>query len=510
MESEDLLEFHLDPDTKVRLESGKFYLITRHKNEKGDEVWKDKLQFGSGPTIEGLVEKAGQWKIKYIFDRKPKTSTIEKMVSHISNSLRLNRNATSYFSQFLYTYKEVMILEKKYKVEKEAVGIVDGKIVVNEYPKQDTKEILDVLIQIHEISTNPDSFMNTWLYSMISPFSFEIREKQQKFPYRLASGVTHGGKSSELRLFVVRGFNQTIDFAVESMNTIKSIYTLGERVEDSRLPFIADDVNNNWLIHHAEELKGATDSTKFMVRGTKSQERIVKNMYGMPLFSMNEDFSGTIALEDRLIMSRFTAKHQKRQNKAEFERLIQKLQPGFLLKLIKETLEGKSIEDLLKDIHYSVKRDEEINQRIIDYAWILVNDLSRKLGLEFPLCPFVSDPNDVKETLKDEFLVYVMTKLRDKRDSTRFEKFYTHLPEGVVRVTKIGVNDFLKDNKLPKMKMTDLVNEFNDEKMTTESKWIGSLGKRAGCIEFPLSYIGEETLEIETDEEKIKDNFLGI
>ena len=152
---------------------------------------------------------------------------------------------------------------------------------------------------------------------MISPFSYEIRHQGQKFPYRLSSGRTHGGKTSEQFLLTLKGFDQPIEDRKESLNTIKTIFVLGQEVEKSRLPFLVDDASNEWLKFHSEELKGGTDGVKFMARGTRAQTQIVYEMLGMPSFTMNQEPVIPLALKDRIIMSHFTEENQQRQNKKE-------------------------------------------------------------------------------------------------------------------------------------------------------------------------------------------------
>ena len=333
------LYFDLEPHTKVKLIGGKFYVMNLTVKD-GNEAWIDKFMFSAPMTLHALVKQGDKWKIRYEFDGMERLDSIDSMLSLLSNSLRLDRNSSKFFAQFIYKFKTEREKNGIFEMAYEPVSVENDVIKVRRLTEQQTKEILEILTEIHAISTYPDSFLISLCYNLIAPFSYEIRSKGQKFPYRLSAGKTHGGKTSDQILLTLKGFDQTIAERKESLNTIKTIFTFGQQVEKSRLPLVVDDINNQWLGYHSEELKGATDSIKFMARGTKAQTQIVYDMVSMPIFTMNEEPTIPLALNDRIIMSHYTEENRKRQNKQEFERLSNRLQPGFMFNLIKETLEG--------------------------------------------------------------------------------------------------------------------------------------------------------------------------
>ena len=273
------------------------------------------------------------------------------------------------------------------------------------------------------------------------------------------------------------------------------------------MPFLIDDIKNDWLKYHSEELKGSTDSVKFMARGTKAQTQNTWDMVGMPVFTMNEEPTVPLALSDRIIMSHYSEENSKRQNKKEFEKLADRLKPGFMFNLIKETLEGKTISEVLQKVHKSAETDQEINQKLLAYAHALLSDLCKKYDLKFPEMPTVDTETNGFDLL-ESFCVYVATRISgNDRDGTTYQKFtmYKAKKEGEideVRITGPGYNDFVKEYRLKGLDtMTDFCNEMRDSRIRLDSKYIPYLKNTARCIIVPLELIRNEVKKKESDQE---------
>ena len=506
------ISFNLDPENTVYLTpQGQFYLsVYRGLDKQGEERWDDTLKFTAPLHDLSLIKQGENWKIRYTFDNDVRQDSIDTMLSFLANKLKLDTGSTKLFAQFLYKFKTHREENKEFEIFYEPVAVVDGVIKINRIADQPTEEILKTLIDLHEISTHPDSFFTSLLYNVVSPFSYEIRYHGQKFPYRLLSGRTHGGKTSEQFLLTLKGFDQPIKDRKESLNTIKTIFTLGQEVEKSRLPLVVDDINNEWLKFHSEELKGGTDGVKFMARGTRAQTQIVYEMLGMPIFTMNQEPVIPLALKDRIIMSLFTEENQQRQNKKEFEKFSDQLKPGFMFNILKETMEGKTIPDLLNDIHKSVKTDSEINQRIITYVHNLLKGLAERYNIEIPDCPKL-DSGNAGYDLLETFCIYVATRYNSKdRDGTTYQKFcpYYAKKEGEkdeMRITTEGFNDFKNTHKELKLDtMVDFINEVKNPEVQIKKPYLSALRHTAQCIVVPMVLILQEIKEAEkklTDED---------
>ena len=486
------LSFKLDERNTVYLtSSGQFYLsrFQGTDNDTKEEKWSEELKFSAPLSNLSLIKQGENWKIRYTFDNEIRQDSIDTMLTFLANKIKLDTGSSKLFAQFLYKFKTDKEKNKEFEIFYEPVAVVDGVIKINRTADQPTAEILKTLIELHAISTHPDSFFTSLLYDMISPFSYEIRHQGQKFPYRLLSGRTHGGKTSEQFLLTLKGSDQSIEDRKETLNTIKTIFTFGQQVEKSRLPFLVDDISNEWLKFHSEELKGGTDGVKFMARGTRAQTQIVYEMLGMPTFTMNQEPVIPLALKDRIIMSLFTEKNQRRQNKIEWERLSDQLKPGFMLNILKESMDGKNIADLIHDIHKSVRTDGEINQRIIAYAYELLKGLADRYSLKIPKCPKLDTGNTTEYDLLKEFCTYIATRRNGyDRDHTHFKKFSYHpaKKEGekpVILVSSEGWNEFLKEHRIDGLRsMTDFVNEVKNKQIHMGNRWVSDIGNTYGII----------------------------
>ena len=511
------ISFNLDSENIVYLTpQGQFYLsVYRSLDKQGEERWDDTLKFTAPLHDLSLIKQGDKWKIRYTFDNEIRQDSIDTMLTLLSNKLKLDTGSSKLFAQFLYKFKTYKEENKEFEIFYEPVAVVDGVIKINRITEQATEEILQTLIELHEISTHPDSFFTSLLYNMISPFSYEIRHQGQKFPYRLSSGRTHGGKTSEQFLLTLKGFDQPIEDRKESLNTIKTIFVLGQEVEKSRLPFLVDDASNEWLKFHSEELKGGTDGVKFMARGTRAQTQIVYEMLGMPIFTMNQEPVIPLALKDRIIMSHFTEENQQRQNKKEWERISDQLKTGFMFNILKETMEGKTTADLLNNIHKSVKTDGEINQKIIDYAYELLKGLADLYNLKIPDCPKL-DAGNAGYDLLDTFCIYVSTRYNSKdRSGDTYQKFCPYYlseeekkkgKKEEMRITNEGFNDFKNAHKELKLDtMTDFINEVKNPEVQIKKPYLNALEHSAQCIVIPLNLVFKEDPAKVEEEKKTKE-----
>ncbi len=507
MSEQQPLSYTLDPTISLSLvDPGNFYEMRIKVDKNGIAVRTDRLLLSIPLKIQGLVKQGDKWKIRYTFDATDRLDTIDAMLQFVSNKAKTDRKTLNLFAEFLYKFKAEKEVNGDFSIQSEAITVKDGIVHVNKTSDQDAGEILATLGRIYEISTFPNAFLISLCYCTIAPFSYEIRSQGEKFPYRLLSGRTHGGKTTDQRLIALRGFDQSLKEREETMNTVKTIFTLGLKIEESALPFLADDINNDWLNRHAEELKGASDKVKFQVRGTKTQERLTYDMLGMPIFTMNAVSQVPLALNDRMIISRYTEDHEKRQNKKDYEQLSDLLKPGFMLKLVKESLEGTSVNDIIKAVHKSCQKDQEISQKLISYAFSLLHALALKHGVKFPEKEPVIETQE-EDDLLDRFLDYIAVALAptNRDQQTNRAKFCENLAKGIIITNLEGVLDFVKKHNLRNINtLTDLMNELKSEQLKYQSIWSPCVGKTTRAIVIPREMVvqREIDLENETDEPK--------
>ena len=96
--------FDLDEKNKVSLLNGRFYHITLTTKDYLP-ITKKRLLFTAPLDVKALVKVGEGWKIKYLFDNGEHLESIDTMLTSISEKLRLDRNSTKMFAQWLYKYK---------------------------------------------------------------------------------------------------------------------------------------------------------------------------------------------------------------------------------------------------------------------------------------------------------------------------------------------------------------------------------------------------------------------
>ncbi len=480
--SSERLQFEIDKNKLLAFEDSTFMLIVKKNNQ--DNV----STIFKCPSLDivSFIKQDDVWKIRYSFSGKERVDKIDAFGTFVQAQIRATSQAMSKWMQFIWGVKEQCESTNRYEIWHESISVVNGNIMVENTTDQPIPEILQLLAKLSGSVTNNKAFLTSLYYFILAPFSFEIRAKGQKFPYRISCGRTHGGKTAIDSFFVLRGFNQDIYERKETQNTIKTIFTLGLKVEESRLPFMVDDIKNEWLLTHAEALKGATDGIKFMVRGTKSQDRNVYRMLGMPAFTMNAEPDIPLALSDRVILSHYTEEHERNQDKSNFEQLVNSLKPGFLLNIEKEILGGKSPEEILKNVHYSARRDTEINEKLIRYGEKLISDLFLKYGLN-PLSSGI-EMESSEESMLEKFYTFVFTRLRSAYAGVDLKFCVNDKGKGdkEIYISSEGFNEFNKAFGYH-MTMTDFINELNHPDVKVKTVHNKCLGKKARCIVMPYS-----------------------
>ena len=480
--SSERLQFEIDKNKLLAFEDSTFMLIVKKNNQ--DNV----STIFKCPSLDivSFIKQDDVWKIRYSFSGKERVDKIDAFGTFVQAQIRATSQAMSKWMQFIWGVKEQCESTNRYEIWHESISVVNGNIMVENTTDQPIPEILQLLAKLSGSVTNNKAFLTSLYYFILAPFSFEIRAKGQKFPYRISCGRTHGGKTAIDSFFVLRGFNQDIYERKETQNTIKTIFTLGLKVEESRLPFMVDDIKNEWLLTHAEALKGATDGIKFMVRGTKSQDRNVYRMLGMPAFTMNAEPDIPLALSDRVILSHYTEEHERNQDKSNFEQLVNSLKPGFLLNIEKEILGGKSPEEILKNVHYSARRDTEINEKLIRYGEKLISDLFLKYGLN-PLSSGI-EMESSEESMLEKFYTFVFTRLRSAYAGVDLKFCVNDKGKGdkEIYISSEGFNEFNKSFSYH-MTMTDFINELRHPEVKVKTVHNKCLGKKARCIVMPYS-----------------------
>lgn len=481
--------YKLDDNNQAGFVHDKFYKST-YKNK--DSQWSNQLLFAyEGFELKGLLLQSNVWKIKFSQDNNNYVMDIEDTLTFLQTKLHLEQKTTSLLAQFFERFRGDFERKHYYEIAIDPFYVEDNIIHVNS-DMQDIKTILETLNSMYTISTNPEAFTTIFCYNIIAPTSYYIREKSQKFPYLMLSGMTTAGKTTHAELFVVKGFKRKLNEAKMSLGSVKTQFTLGKKVEESILPFIADDVNNEWLNVHAEELKGATDNILFMSRGRANQTVREYKYQSQIEFTQNQQPNIPLALAGRMIILEYTQLHAKSQNKKEWERLSQQLPEGFMFNILKELLDGKNVDDIIKNIHKSVIKDDEISQQLINYAFSLLSGLYSKYNLVFSMKKPIIKQN-INGLMITELIGFMLTKINDNPYRTEYanNRFYNDEANQRWLITTTGYNDFIKEFTAYKniTHIKDFVNETKLPGIEAKNSWFSPLKKMVYCLIIPDKYI---------------------
>jgi hypothetical protein len=200
--------YWFDPLNGVMLDESKFHImgIDKDGNPKRKFLF-DATSF----EIQECIKLEEIYKFRYVLDRQKQMGTINEIVQKIEGRFHTTQLTNSYLSQFLYKHKDTMISKgeisewhEKIWVDKDSVIHVD----LSSDDPENVKDILSTISKIYKITTHQESFLHSFAYHIMSPFSIDFRRRGKKFPYRMLFGMTHGAKTSGERFWVIKGFNQ--------------------------------------------------------------------------------------------------------------------------------------------------------------------------------------------------------------------------------------------------------------------------------------------------------------
>jgi hypothetical protein len=121
---------------------------------------------------------------------------------------------------------------------------------------------------------------------------------------------------------------------------------------ESNLPALFDDLPQNWISAHKEDLKSYVQTGHFGDRGKGDQTLIEYRGRGSFIGTINDDImiDDDLALSMRLLIIRFTEYNRKRENKAKFDSMFDSLPDGFMYELFSTIFEGKNIREILEGV----------------------------------------------------------------------------------------------------------------------------------------------------------------
>lgn len=262
------------------------------------------------------------------------------------------------------------------------INVQKDVITVNYPGNLDTCSILSNLRDFWPKAPHSDAFLVYLAHFLTAPLHYELKvrsRKNIKIPFILSSGVTGTGKTDTGHLIIGRGYSIAKEKYFLVQNRVRTIFTLTKHLEESNLPAILDDMSEEWIIKHKEELKAMVQAGNFGDRGLSDQTMNFYRAMRTLLITINDDIRSDSdrALDGRMILLRFTSENRSRIDRQEWDSLFNALPEGFMIQLFKEVFAGKNINDTLRDVRKFNDPEEWVNWGID-----LINELCDKYQVE--------------------------------------------------------------------------------------------------------------------------------
>ena len=283
---------------------------------------------------------------------------------------------------------------KKIRIHPDIIYIDNDIIKVENPYTTDLKLTLNTIYKMYLSSTNQDNFIINFAYYLISPLSYFFRKQNKLFPYLINAGPHQTGKTSYMILFGNIGYGQDLLKSHFTRNDIKTFYTLMRSRSESILPITLEDVDIDWIRFQSTMLKGSAGTINGGSRGYFN--RVLKyESKSQITFDTNDFVDVETAQLDRFFICNFKISDASRVNIAEFDKLKDELNPGFMFEIFNAIFGGKKLSELTKEL-YNVKDRESLKINIIKYIIKKINLLMPN-NMQFKLPDFSILTNDSNE-----------------------------------------------------------------------------------------------------------------
>lgn len=307
------------------------------------------------------------------------------------------------------------------------------------FPQMNVKDILMTLHDLHNITTHPDAFVQTMVWSMLAPFSLYFRKHRIPVPFKAQVGAREAAKTEMSLLFVADGFNRDMQDTLIGENEIFTQFTVMKLLSSGKLPMVFDDVSNTLLQKREAFFKNIYLGLKAGTRGRADQQVLEYANTRNFILTINTEMDVDAASESRYVIDRFTQEHAKRQNISLYNTLKHKLPGGFLLAIMREIFDGVSMKKIMDSAIAGVRNRSEQNYALLRYFMHQLNGLCVKLGIPpFPITGVTTfaDPTNPMEMVCQE-IMSAYDKYRDVDDMGRIRGVSPYIPGDMIDVQRL-------------------------------------------------------------------------
>lgn len=378
------------------------YRLT-YNNEESDTTT---LIASLGLIIKNAYIESGKPYLVYLmpFDKQDNIVDFDTAIDRIGSTARLNTGQMHFLWRLMVGISNDFIQLGERNFKENGIYISSDKVKVVFSDSIDPKDTLEKLKKLYEETDEgmKPILSNCLLYSSFIPLNEAFRNKDYIVPALLIHGKAGDGKSSIARFCTVRGYgNRFLDKTEQDVVTAAS---MRENFSVTNLPILIDEISEKTMRSHLGYLKSALSGTGSASRGRKSGGNIYWHSRTIPIYTSNESISIDSGMNRRLFKMHSLSTGSR--NISKWIEIRNSIPEGFLYTILKG-LDGKNIDEIIKETLSNVHSDEDIIYAYLEYMEKYFRNLYSSYGLESPFKCFrirEQDEQDIYDAFVDYFI----------------------------------------------------------------------------------------------------------
>ena len=321
---------------------------------------------------------------------------LTEAIQFFRSKFALSASKTQNLTEILTSYVFQQIDAGKFELYASSpIVVIDDVVKVNYEQRHDVAASLKALMDFYPFASHQDAYKALFAWAIVTPLHDELKRRSIKgiqTPIAILTGKTKGGKTTLGNVFLGKGFSLKQDDYFYPYNRVATRFSLMKHLGETNLPALFDDLPQNWILTHKEDMKSYVQTGHFGDRGKGDQTLTEYRGRRSFIGTINDDIriDDDLALSLRLLLIRFTEYHRQRKDKKRFDLMFDSLPDGFMYEIFRVIFEGKIITDILREVEKFENVEDWIN-----YGIIKINELCGSHGIE-ELPEFKSDAANIE------------------------------------------------------------------------------------------------------------------
>lgn len=315
------------------------------------------------------------------------TLELKDVIPYLKHAFSLNQTKTQKLIEIINSYVlGVLDSGNATPYQTSPISVVKDKVTVSCENRCDVAHILAQLRDFYSYASHPMAYISVFAWTLVAPLHDEMKRRSIKgiqTPLIIEAGKTKGGKTTLGNLFIGKGYGLSHDGYFYAYNRVYTKFTLMKHLGESNLPALIDDLPQDWIKQHKEDLKAYVQTGHFGDRGRSDQTLTEYRGRRSFIATINDDIrvDDDLAMSTRLLILWFNEENRQRKNKQKYDSLFDATPEGFMFELFRNVFEGKDMAEIMHEIEKLENVTEWIN-----YGIMKINELCQKYGIEgFPL-----------------------------------------------------------------------------------------------------------------------------